>query len=460
MSVSRFISPLSRHVAAWAWVLSLGQLHAQPAWVPAGLPFRFLQMREIYADSSTDRLYFCGSSSINNDFVFDDAGIAVLVDQTWDTLGPINGEPESVIRWGDTLVVGGYVPMVGGQSFNGCLGFVNGEAVPFGNFGLSSPKRFRILDGELYAVGGFTVVDGHEAPGVARRVGGTWVPVGSTNGMLPGGLNSDIIKYNGQLILAGGLAFDWTLAHGIAVLNDTTWSPLGPGLNGNFTYAGALAIYHDELYLGGGIHISEGNIGEGILKWTGTDFEAVGTGLQNQFNQPAINVGASYMKVYNDLLYVSGVFWFAGNVPAMGMATWDGLNWCGLGGTLEMPILTFDFFHDTLYVAPLFDADGQPANGAAKYIGNYPATCTPSGLGVAPDNADPADLPSVLVLPSELMVQAPLSCSACEIRLLDMTGRTLAHSHGSPAHFSTSDLGTGVYFVAVAGHRSVKVLIE
>lgn len=443
--------------AALASALCGGSVSGQATWAPANVPFRYFQMYEIMADSATDALYFCGRSSINNDVITDDIGIAVYDGQTWDTLGPIYGEPLCLIRWGDTLVVGGGVISVDSQPFNGCFGYVNGVAVSFGDFGFGGPRRFRILDGELYAVGPFNEVDGHAALGVAKRVGGAWIPVGSTAGGLGDWYLSDVLKYNDQLIVGGALSFDWTSANGIAVLNDTTWEPLGPGLTGNLTYAGALAIYQDTLYLAGGIHIAQGNPGEGILKWTGSDFIPVGTGLQNEWNQPALNVGAYDLKVHNGLLYVSGQFWFAGNIPASGIATWDGANWCGLGGTLDLPVLTFDVYHDTLYVAPLGDADGQLVDCAAKYIGTYPDTCTSTALSL--EEHSPTERIEAWIAGDHLILRTPTEARSARVHLYDANGRLVAQGSGHTGRFALHALHTGLHLVHVAGFPPVKVMV-
>lgn len=52
----------------FSWVLLHCAASGFAQWVPAGVPFRIFEMGNIHKDTITDALYFCGESSLNNDF--------------------------------------------------------------------------------------------------------------------------------------------------------------------------------------------------------------------------------------------------------------------------------------------------------------------------------------------------------------------------------------------------------
>lgn len=362
--------------------------HAYPqtTWVAGGVPFLTTQVFGIYTDTIGNAIYFCGASSIDGDNNFNDQGISVYSDGQWDTIGVFTGTPLCAIRWQDTLLVGGSFLRINEDSIPACAAFANGTWSQYGDFPNSGgPAAFRIINGELFAIGAFQYVDGHLCKGLAKRVGDAWLPVGDMSefsNVDP--IVSDLVAYQGDLVIAGaGLNIPGSPGHGVAIYDGDHWAILGSGIEGNFGVGLCLAVYHDELYVGGGIHVAEGNAGEGIVKWTGSTFAPVGTGLQNANNQWALNVGASEFKVHNDLLYMTGQIWHAGNVPAYGIATWDGYQYCGLGGAPAMPTDQFDFYHDTLYVGTFHTADGAPVNCVAKYVGSYPDTCSAINTSLA-----------------------------------------------------------------------------
>jgi hypothetical protein len=357
-------------------------VRGQPSWVAAGNPLLTLQMRDIYTDTVTDAIYFCGQMSFDGDFNFTEQGIPYYSNGQWDTIGPLIAQSMCLIRWGDTLVLGGSIVFIDSVPYQNCAGLANGEWIQFGNFS-STPAEFRIIGGTLYAIGPFDQVDGQVCNGIAKRVGGHWVPVGN-QATLPQNYVSDLVIYNGHLVLAGTMSYTDPPSRCLAILNDSIWEPLGPGILGGFGAGRSLAVYQGDLYVGGAIHIYDGNAGHGIMRWDGSQFHPVGSGLQGNENDYSDHCGVTKMVVRDGLLYCAGQFHYAGNIPAKGMATWDGTEWCGFGGDLELPVESFDFYHDTLFVGPNDDADGMDVESAAKYVGTYPDTCT-QNTTAAPD---------------------------------------------------------------------------
>ncbi len=214
-------------IFSWGMVAS-----AQPSWVGAGVPFREIEITRICTPIPSAMRSISWISPINNDYNINDQGIAVYTQGQWDTLGPFSGTPMDIIRWNDTLIVGGTFERIQGDSLPRCVAFTDGAWHQYGSFSNGGLSRLKIINGELFAIGAFDSVDGRVCNGIAKRVGGQWMPVGSQSGLLQN-LLSDIAEYNGHLVIAGAVGFNWTTAHGLAILNDTVWEPLGPGINGS-----------------------------------------------------------------------------------------------------------------------------------------------------------------------------------------------------------------------------------
>jgi hypothetical protein len=113
-----------------------------------------------------------------------------------------------------------------------------------------------------------------------------------------------------------------------ATFSDDNWSSMGgyPGVNGP-----VLATVVDgsgNLYVGGGFTIAGDVFANSIAKWNGTNWSALGSGLQgnNGF------AGAVFaLAISGNDLYVAGRFTMAGSVAANNIAKWNGTNWSALG---------------------------------------------------------------------------------------------------------------------------------
>lgn len=347
-------------------------------WAAAGVPFRIAEMGNIHSDTLGDVLYFCGESSLNNDFVMNDGAIPAYSSGQWDTLGVFLGRPQSAARWGDTLVVGGSFNDINGEPITSIAAYVNETWQPYGTIENYSIYRLKIVDGELYVLGSFTNLNGGSCSGIAKRSGQEWVPVGClTSAWAP--IVQDLVKWNGTLYITGSIQFGSTADHpkDVGYLDGDEWLPLGPGIQGSLGAGRSLAVYQDQLYVSGSIPIQAGNAGHGIMRWDGQQFHPVGTGFQGPSNDYTYLVGAVELEVHDDLLWAAGTFNFADHVPAPGIAYWDGSRWCGLPLGPEPEINTIEFFHDTLFASCHIYLDGEEVNCAVRFTGDhYSDTCS------------------------------------------------------------------------------------
>lgn len=115
-------------------------------------------------------------------------------------------------------------------------------------------------------------------------------------------------------------------------VNAQNWEDVGTGLNDP---AYCMAEYNGELYVGGHFTTAGGVVANGIAKWNGTGWSALGSGVVS--NSSAATVYA--LIVYNGELYVGGIFNTAGGITVNGLAKWSGNAWHGVTGYL--PILTY-----------------------------------------------------------------------------------------------------------------------
>ena len=142
---------------------------------------------------------------------------------------------------------------------------------------------------------------------------------------------------------------------------DTTFSSNGANNDVN-------AIVSDgagNIYFGGDFTTIQGIPMNGIAKWNGSAWSALGSGILGAVNSIAIN-GTD--------IYVGGSFGAAGGNPARNVAKWDGSAWtplgAGLGGGTHI-VEAVAFYNGELFVGGNFNTnDGSAANGLVRWNGS------------------------------------------------------------------------------------------
>jgi hypothetical protein len=238
--------------------------------------------------------------------------------------------------------------------------------------------------GELYIGGLFKTASGLTVNGVARWDGESWQPLG-------GGLDGEVTALaffddgsgSGPALYVGG---GFTTAGGVPASNiarwdGSAWSNLGEGLDQGCT---ALVV-HDAglgagpaLYAGGYFTTAGGVLANGLARWDGKRWSAVGGGLGGP--RP---LGCESLIVHDDglgqgpALYIGGLFKTAGGTPANNIAKWDGEAWSALGAGTSDGVQCLARFDDgsgggaKLIVGGWFNsAGGLPANSIASWDGN------------------------------------------------------------------------------------------
>ena len=135
-------------------------------------------------------------------------------------------------------------------------------------------------------------------------------------------------------------------ANGIARWDGESWSALGSGVTGGVHCA---VVFDDgsgpALFVGGSFTTAGGGAANRVAKWDGTSWSALGSGT---------NDTVLALAVFDDgggpALYAGGQFTTAGGGAANRIAKWDGTTWSALGsGT-----------NGTVHALLVFDSGGGP----------------------------------------------------------------------------------------------------
>jgi hypothetical protein len=168
---------------------------------------------------------------------------------------------------------------------------------------------------DLYVVGAFMSVNGVAASRVARWDGLVWSPVGSGVDALAKAIVSHegALYVGGQFSLAGGQP-----ASRIARWDGSTWSALGSGIAstqfGSAAEVWSLASTPTGLLVGGNITHAGGVPANGIANWNGSNWQALGSGLQGRVKS---------LAVASTTLYAGGPIGLAGTIDVSEVARAD-----------------------------------------------------------------------------------------------------------------------------------------
>lgn len=198
----------------------------------------------------------------------------------------------------------------------------------------------------LYAGGLFTAFEGdwHPLPALAVLDQGLWQPLPGGFPITQGSVHSMVVfdGGSGPKLYVGGL-FGTTLSttvHSLLAWDGTTWSPVGSGLtglSGGTPWVSTMIVFDDgtgpALYVGGQFRGAGSVLANGIAKWDGSHWSALGAGFEYQgLNGTGITTLAGHDDGTGRALYAGGYFTSAGGVPAVAMAMWKGGAWHAVPG--------------------------------------------------------------------------------------------------------------------------------
>ncbi len=312
---------------------------------------------------------------------------------------------------------------------------------------------------DLYAGGTFNTVGGVPMRSVAKWDGTTWSGVGIFPYNSTFGFNriNSLVFYLGDLYACGLFPDNAGNVMNIARWDGTNWVDVGGGINGGMDDAVEMAVYNGELYVAGTFTIADGNTGNYIQRWNGTSWDDVGGGVIGDFGG---NGQISDIEVYNNALYATGVFTYAGGIPAPQIAKWDGTNWCTLGNEISYATCITKSNTD-LYVGWFFKilsaGTGDTTGSVIKWIGgNYVDSCGNIPLGMNESGIN-NELLSIYPNPSTNQITLEFELTetknvSIEIKnVLAQTIKTISNNSftkgNNKIEIDVSEFSNGIYFL-------------
>jgi hypothetical protein len=178
--------------------------------------------------------------------------------------------------------------------------------------------------------------------------------------------------------------------------------------------ATAQIAYYDgsgpALFVGGSFATIAGITANGIAKWNGSSWSALGSGMGGEPVVGWMNVLAAYDDGSGPALFVGGNISTAGGVAANYIAKWDGASWSSLGSGLSSRPLAFAEYDD--------------GSGAALYVGGSFLSALDSGdsfLAKWSCNLDLDTSPPTLSCPSSVLVGDRIGTPPGEIVTFSVT---------------------------------------
>ena len=181
------------------------------------------------------------------------------------------------------------------------------------------------------------------------------------------------ITYKDEVYVYGDFSRAGDVAvRSIARFDGTNWADLAGGVSfedGSTGFITAAATDGVDLYVAG-VFSRAGDVpAAGIARWDGEQWHSLGT----------VVVGlVEAMAAENGEVYVGGPFNAVGALGAVGLARWDGSTWTAVGGGVAET--RFPFFRvasievddGVVWVGGLFNtAGGQPVSSVAKFDGTW-----------------------------------------------------------------------------------------
>ena len=445
-------------------IASTSEGMTQPWWAPAELPGSGGWLNAVYASNDGQYIYYGGVRDVDPNTSGIQSALLRYSASGWDTI-PMDGEVRTITEYHDTLYVGGsFGPSYGGPdslpAYN--VQYWNeGTWHKVGEFDSWEVRSLRVLDDTLYAVGSFVEVDGQPCTGMIRLINDQWQPLPFLSEPDPNNTAiTDIIKHQGRLIAVGTIFIGD--GNGIAYLDGDQWHILGPGLEAGFSSIHSMAVYQGDLYVGGQIAATDGNPGKDIMRWDGNQFHALSSGLRRSYGDQTTFTDCRALTVHDGLLYAGGGFRYAGEVEALGVASWDGTQWCSVPGNLTQPtggVWDIAFYLDSLFVICGLYADGIPVGQAAKFIGESYAGPCESEVGVGETASGPVVHVSPNPATERVRLQLPADLRA-PITVHNAAGALVLRTTGPVRELDVRGWPRGLYLVRCGDLPAQRLVLE
>jgi hypothetical protein len=200
-----------------------------------------------------------------------------------------------------------------------------------------------------------------------------WVSLNPSIPGTDGTVYAAVVDPSGNLYIGGGFTVaGGVIARNIAKWNGSDWSALGSGMNSEVF---ALALSGGTLYAGGNFSTAGGSTAIYIAQWSGSSWSALGSGMNGSVDALVVSGGT---------LYAGGSFTTAGSSAANRIAEWNGSSWSALGSGVNSTVQALAVSGSTLYAGGDFtNAGGSAVNYIAQWDGSgWSALGSGMNLGV------------------------------------------------------------------------------
>ncbi|MBX3388067.1 MAG: hypothetical protein KF691_01285 [Phycisphaeraceae bacterium] len=236
---------------------------------------------------------------------------------TWQSLpgGQVNGTVSTMATLGNWLYVGGGFSAAGTASVANVARWNGTSWLGLGNGLNGSVTSLVVWNSEIIAGGYFLKSGTSPVPYVARWDGQAWQPFGAG----PGAPVDALTVYQGKLVALTTAA--------IRVWDGSQWTTLElpqTGFWGSFSYISAIA---DKLYIGGQLFVTSKDMANSILCWNGSNWSNMNGGLVVGLSPATVQSMANF----RGQLIAGGIISHAGFAPANGLARWTGSDWQSIG---------------------------------------------------------------------------------------------------------------------------------
>ncbi len=206
----------------------------------------------------------------------------------------------------------------------------------------------------------------------------------SMNPGVPGADNpvsAAVVDSSGNLYVGGNFTLVGdVVANGIAKWDGTSWSALGSGMN---LQVAVLAVSGTKLYAGGYFTKAGGSPANYIAQWDGSSWSALGSGMGGKLDSYVVALAVSGSDVY-----AGGGFTTAGGIAATNIAHWNGSSWTALGSGINganAVVSALAVSGSSVYAGGIFTtAGGIAATNIAQWNGSS-WSALGSGLDISVD---------------------------------------------------------------------------
>ncbi len=281
-------------------------------------------------------IVFNGELIAAGDFTTPSSHIARWNGTTWSPLGTgLNGVVYSLVIFNNQLIAVGAFNNAGNNvaSWNGTtwtgLGLGTNDTI----------YAATVYNNTLRVGGKFTTAGGINCNRVAFWNGTQWAAMGN-------GVNNTIYAltvFGADLIIGGQFTSAGTLPTSNRIVrynSNGTWTNMGSGIDNNQVYA--LTMFNNQLYVGGSFSTIGGVTVNNLARWTGSNWNTVGSGTNGNVRAFAIQganliIGGSFTNIGNSIATWNGTSFgllangiTGGNATVRGITVW--LNVLTAGG--------------------------------------------------------------------------------------------------------------------------------